>query len=317
MHDLAERWSLDEPKNTEAKDMLASSYRKLADIRKLSRDYPAARGDYLKAVAIGRELLAAVPDNLEFKANLAIALNDLGGVAYRLRDLTEAREPFREAERLFSELVGADPENLTLQIRLTMAQTDVGRLERDESQFATAAEFFGRALERLLRLEREGRLEGRPTFKTQRIPELREEIANCEAAPVALEPLDAVRSRPPRVATRLLLIRAKLLAAQRRQPELLATVEALCDLDVKDPEDCITLARSRAACLTLVGTSPDHSSLRTLCADRALAALDRALTLGFRDAGRLEKDDDFVPLRSLAGYKAVVDRLKELARRSK
>jgi tetratricopeptide (TPR) repeat protein len=317
MHDLAERWSEEDPENTRARDMLASSYRKLADIRKLSHDFPAARDDYLKAVAIGRTLLETDPESIESKANLATALNDLANIAYLCRDFAEARPPYREAERLFSELVAADPDNLAIQIRLILAQIDVGRLERDESRFAAAVDFYGRALERLLRLERQGRLEGHPIFKTQRIPELRDEIANCEAAPIALESLDAVRSRPPRVATRLLLIRAKLLSAQRRQPELLATVEALCDLDLKDPEDCLTLARSRAVCLNLLGTSPDRSSLRTRCTDRALAALDRAIALGFRDADRLEKDDDLAPLRAIPGYQARVDRIKDFARRSK
>jgi tetratricopeptide (TPR) repeat protein len=72
---LAESWSADEPGSAEARAMLAWSYRKIADIDKLSGDLDAARADYLKAIAVGRESLKAYPADRETKTHLATALN--------------------------------------------------------------------------------------------------------------------------------------------------------------------------------------------------------------------------------------------------
>ena len=57
MESLAERWIADEPANVLARDQLATSHRKIADVRKLAGDDVAARAEYVKAVDLGRELL--------------------------------------------------------------------------------------------------------------------------------------------------------------------------------------------------------------------------------------------------------------------
>jgi hypothetical protein len=220
---------------------------------------------------------------------------------------------FVEADRLFSEVVAADPENLDVQLRLARCQADLARLERDESHFGAAVELYGRALERLLRLEREGRLEGRPSVKVREIARWKQEMADCEAAPVALEDLDSVRSRPSRVACQLLVIRARLLLARGKTDEALATIEALGSIGVDDPEDALVLARALAASLPLIPEDPaaaDSSALRDRTAGRAVAALSRAADLGFRDADRVERDGDLAPVRQVPGYRAALDRMK-------
>jgi eukaryotic-like serine/threonine-protein kinase len=312
MHDLAERWVADEPGNARAKDLLATSDRKLADARKLADDPEAARREYRKAIAIGRELRAAEPGNVEFKANLAVALNDLAGVECRLRQWSAAGPLYREAERLLAEWVSADPEDLEAQVRLVHAQADLARWERDESHFAEAAGLFGRALGRLLRLDREGRLEGRPAYKDQYMPALREEIADCEATPDALGNLAVVRARPVREAARLLSIRARALAARDRQPELVATAEALCDLDADAAADLYEQARGLGACLGGLAAGPsarERPALPRRCADRAVAALERAVGLGFKDLRRLEGDGALNALRQHPGYRRLVAHL--------
>ena len=80
MQTLAAAWVTEEPGNRQARDLLASSLRKLADLKKFSKDYAGARQDYMSAIAIGRDLMKLEPRNLDFKYHLAIALDDLAGV---------------------------------------------------------------------------------------------------------------------------------------------------------------------------------------------------------------------------------------------
>ena len=67
---MAARWVSNEPGNLRALDLLATSYRKLADERKLVEAYGAARESYLKAIAINRKVLSelAIHDPKGFDA---------------------------------------------------------------------------------------------------------------------------------------------------------------------------------------------------------------------------------------------------------
>ena len=77
-----------------------------------------------------------------------------------------------ESERLFEELVAADPEDRENQVWLVHTLYQYGRLERDEDHYAKAEHDFGRALDSLRRLDREGKLEGRPAFKYRHVKAL-------------------------------------------------------------------------------------------------------------------------------------------------
>ena len=86
MHDLAGSWVSADPSQAQAHDLLASSYRKLADLKKFSREFVEARRLYSRAIEIGEVLLARSNDSFEFRTHLAIALDDLAQVAKNRTD---------------------------------------------------------------------------------------------------------------------------------------------------------------------------------------------------------------------------------------
>ena len=313
MHDLAERWVSEEPGHCQARDLLASSYRKLADLSKFSRDFVAARRDYLKAIAIGRDILKAEADNFEFKTHLSIALDDLAGVAKNQGAFGEARQLFAEAERLFAELVKADPEHLESRLALLHTQLNMAVLEREQCRFEKAAEGFLLVRDRLLRLDREGRLEGRRgLFTNFRV--LKIEIAVCEAAPRAVRDFEFARSQPPVVAARLLLIHLRSLSDQEARRQIVTTVDSLRGLTADDPEDRFDLARALSSLTTDLdsgrwpGLPPrERQTLRQGCADRAVDLLGQAVNRGLRDPGRLESAE-LVGLSQHPSYQALVAR---------
>ena len=181
------------------------------------RNAAAAAGtSYGKAIALAQEVLARQPKNLEYKFHLALAVIDSAIFALDRKKYTEARPLLEQSERLFEELVAADPEDRENQVWLVHTLYQYGRLERDEDHFAKAEDDFRRALDRLRRLDREGKLEGRPAFKYRHVQALEREIAYCSAAPRILEDPTATRSTFPYVTIKLLLLRVMRLAEQSR-----------------------------------------------------------------------------------------------------
>ena len=318
MNDLAERWVAEEPGNLLARDLLSSSYRKLADEQKLAGDNPAARLNYHKAIAIGRALLAAEPGNFLFKRHLATAADDLAGVAESQDQIAEARSLFEEAERLFGEQVAADPEDIESQFRLLRVQSRHASLERDDLHFPRASELFRSALQGLLRLDQQSRSGGGKGVKQREIRALKAEIVACDLAPTLLGDLAAVRARPAGEACLLLRIRIRAMAAESREAEVVETARALCDLAVDAAEDLNAQAHALVACVHQLDhprwptpPSTQRQAVRQRCADRAMDALNLALDSGLDDVQTIATDAILSPLRAHPGYPKLIERLRD------
>jgi eukaryotic-like serine/threonine-protein kinase len=317
----ADQWVSEEPESTLAKDLVASSYRKLADMQKLTNHLAAAREDYLKAIKIGEQLVEADRGNTEFKTHLAIALVDLADISHTLGSLAEARDLYRQAGQLWEALVEADPEDLEAQLRLVQARFRFARLERDDGNFEQAAAGFRQAFNRLSKLDHEGRLDGRPSYKISLMSALKEELAYSEAAPQALRDIASVKSQPAVRAARLLRLRARTLAAQGHPDKAAQAADALYALEANDAEDLYRLAENLASFLGDLDRgglpqlpAPVQATLRQRCADRAITDLTRAVERGFKDLKRLETARAFAPIRKDPRYQELMERLKQLPR---
>jgi serine/threonine-protein kinase len=320
-HELARQWINDEPGNNQAKNLLSSCHRKIADIRKFSSDLEAARREYIKAIAINREIVAAEPANAEFKSNLAMAADDLAGVLYDLRELAESRTLFAEAEALLKELIAVDPEEFHLRLRLVYAQCDLAKIDRDEMRFADAIARFREARRTMQALEKEEGLdEHHADAAAVRIQSLDEEISDCIDAPVALGGLAGIRALPVRLASRLLAIRVRALACQKREADALETAEIACGLDGNDAEGLFSLARRLAQCADYLderwwpgAPSRDRRARRQHCLDRAAALLTRADKGGFTDWKRLEADASLRRIGRVPAYAQLIDGFRKKA----
>jgi serine/threonine protein kinase len=317
MQQLAQRWCQDEPDNTQPRDLLSTAYRKLADVWKLGGDAASARGDYKKAVALGTLVVAAEPANLDYKLHLALALDDLASTQHRLGQLDQASPRLRQAEQLFSELVKADPEDVDNQVRLVQTQYHLGCLEMDQIELPAAAVHLRVARDGLLRLDRDGKLEGRPRDKEQLLPIFEAEAAACEAV---ASPAGAValESRPPREAARLLRIRAGALAAAGRSRDLDATAEALLDLDADKAEDLYELGRCLAWCVGRIDEkkwpappTQDLKTLRIRLGDRAVALLASAIDRGLLYPQRVSDDVLLGSIHQHPGFRQITKRLND------
>ena len=216
MQNLAERSRAEDPGDSQTRDLLSTSYRKLGDVRKLTGELAAARADYVKAIDLGREVLKAEPANPEFKRHLGLALDDLAMTLRRLGQISEAGPPEQQAEQLCAELAEADPDDLGDQLRLIQTRLNRGRIEMDLFQLATATALLQSARDGLMRLDRDGKLDGRPRARARLLREIEGEQAACQALIASPADLNALRSRSLPDACRLLRIRAGMFVGSRR-----------------------------------------------------------------------------------------------------
>jgi eukaryotic-like serine/threonine-protein kinase len=316
MHDLAERWDREEPGNVRTLDLLSTSYRKLADVRKLAGDNAAARIDYLKAIELDRSLLLADAENLDVKLHLALALDDLGTTLRRLGELDDAETHALQAETLFVELVRADPEDIDNRVRLVQTQYNCGGLEMDLLRLPAAAVHLRRALDGLVELDRQGKLDGRPRDRDQLLPAFQSELIACERVAASPGDLDALKARPARQAARLLRIRVGVLVAEGRFGELEPTAGALVALEADQPEDLYELGRSLEWCAGYLAadTGTEHrpqelEALKRRFDDRAVTILVRAVDRGLRNVQRLTVDVVLAPIRQHPGFRQLSERL--------
>jgi tetratricopeptide (TPR) repeat protein len=288
-------------------------------VRRYHNDVAAAERDYQTAIEIARTVWTDEPKNIVYKTHLALALVDSGIFSLERHDYATARPLFVESVRLFRELADADPEDREAQVWLVHAQYQFGRLEQDQEHFAEAEEIYQPALDRLLKLDSAGRLEGRPAFKYRHMRVLKEKIAFCKAAPNVVEDPSVVRSQPLDVTIGLLRLRCKRLAELGRFDDLAATAEMLRSYREGEWEEQYHLACALALCVRYFDDSRasgssggGRSQLRTRFADEAVAALARAVDRGFQETHThlLEVDHDLAPLRDYPGFHALVDRMK-------
>jgi tetratricopeptide (TPR) repeat protein len=177
---LARQWLADEPGNEEAKNMLSASFRKLGDMSKLTNRLEDAAAAYREAIKIGRDLCRGGSTSRESCKHLAIALDDLAGVLKRQGERQQARQFDQEATQILGELAKSDPDDIAAHVQWIHALSNLGSLEKESGQRPEAARHYRQALDVLTRLDREGKLETRQSFRRERLESLRRELAECE-----------------------------------------------------------------------------------------------------------------------------------------
>jgi hypothetical protein len=139
----------------------------------------------------------------------------------------------------------------------------------------------------------------------------------------ALDDLEFARSQPVPESRLLLEARAEVLARNGDSTQFIATVDALCDLEASDTFNLVRLAEARAYCLALLEphNSPrlapsDRQRLQQRCAAGGVAALSRAVDLGYDNIRRLDGEFGNTSLRELssdAAYRRLIKRMKAKA----
>ncbi len=245
---------------------------------------------------------------------LAKVYLELGRPEQALPYATEEAETFRQA----LEPGQNDPNNVDFQWRsgdafVTRAAVLMRLMRHEEAakELTAAVELFRRLQPRLK--------PGSMADKVRaRLAQAEEEIAFCQAVPIALKDPAWVLRQPSAPCQDLLVIRVCLLMQQGRIEEARKAADLVDGLKPATIEDCCSLARFLVGerCGLTAGKAPAaftdaERAMRQRFIDQAFAALNRAADLGFKDAARLKTDDDLWVLRQEPGFHTLVERLEK------
>ena len=308
------------PANVLARDQLATSHRKIADVRKLAGDHVAARAEYVKAVELGRELLAAEPDQSRRQAASRAGTRRPGDDASAGSACSrKLRRSSEQAEQLFTELVEADPEDVDNRVRLYQTQYQP-RLSRDGPAPAGSRDGSSPASARRSDRARSRRKARRPAPRQgAATPAVRDRAGRLRGT-------RGVAGRPERVAIdaaargciACCAFKPGCCSAAGQPGDLPAAAEALCAMDARDPEDLYQLGRSLAWCAGRIdqlaasrrALAEASRSCASELAERAVAAVEQAASAGLGHLDRLEIDGFLAPIREHAGFRKLSESLR-------
>ncbi len=320
-HGMVEAWAADRPGDRGAQFLLANSFLSLSRIDASQGDLPNALARMARCEEICRVLLAADPTDEKVRDSLHVALNNHAIHLFAAGEFPASLACLEEARRLFLEVEASDRDNRAPQLRLAQVEKNLGYQLIYHERFAEAEAILRASRDRLTRLDRAGNLDDQRGIKTEVLPSVESLLRYCQAAQrVLAEPQVADQFSSDQAASLLAVRVAQLGRRDGVSADLLATVRRLCALDAKRVDDLLSQAAACADCATVIDRARGGRPLtqaaedaRRLCRARALAALDKAISLGFANLRPLEVDVEFKNLRENPTIRALIARQKAKA----
>jgi tetratricopeptide (TPR) repeat protein len=312
---LTQRQLSDKLDATKVKWDLTESYTRVG-VTFLRLGEPArARAFFREALTARQELAAAAGSEPSPRLDVARSHNALGEVEFRARRWPAARTHFQEALTLCERVHQEHPKNPRYQLELANSLGNFGVFELRTGDLKGAQEHVGRQLalmQGLVDLDKKNALYQRYLA-----------LANYRMATLAQRRKD--RTVSDRCNRACLEIRERLAAAdptnERRQIELTLVLprcgqhERAAQRAVKvrqgpsaDREILVELAQCYAQCAAAI----DHdASLRRQYAEKAVEALNQAVSKNYRDVVLLETEPDLGALREHPDFRSLIVKLKE------
>jgi serine/threonine-protein kinase len=271
-HDLQTRLTRANPAVLPYQDQLASTLRQMGHAYRDSGRGKKALECYAEAAAIGDKLVRLDPGLSLYRRGLARSWFDTSTVYMQNKKYAEAAAALEKARDLFRTLAAAEPDNIDYHRSLGMALNNLTVVLTD-SRPADA-----------LAAARESQVHGRAALA------LNPDLPNRQLLSAAYRMLAGLASR----------------AGEHN--EAAAAARARRDLWPDSAANLVSAAHDLALVANAAG--PGRQALREACAAEAVQALARAVRLGFRDAGKLERDKELAGLSGREDYRKLLEQLK-------
>jgi serine/threonine-protein kinase len=279
---LRERLVREHPDDPWFAQDVASTLGNVAVIHFERRHYPDARTVFQRALEILEKLAAAHPENAEYQNYLIRARHNLGMTLTKLGQTREALEILRAAQAPSERMAREHPGVVQYQLDLAHGLLTLGGALQKDGQADEAAAAYEKGIEVHEKLHKAN-------------PDDPQNRAGLVESLRYLGITEQERKRPAAAAK-----------AYRRALEILGGQAA------PSPEQLYTLACCHArlgAMATTAGSGLSADDGRGE-ADKALAALSRAVAAGYNDAEELRTDKDLDTLRQREDFKKLLTELK-------
>jgi hypothetical protein len=199
------------------------------------------------------------------------------------------------------------------QIDFALANFNVGSNEMEARRYKEAAKWTGQGVTLLETLDAEGKLKNYPLYRNW-LAEKKHKLAVYLKAEQAIDDLDFALGQPSALVPDLLTVRGTELASRGQHVFAAATAEKLGALDPKSDRNAYNAACLYALCAS---SAVQQAAARKPYIARAIESLKTAVQLGYTNRLQIETDPDLAVIRQEQDYRALIDRLKELEKKSK
>jgi serine/threonine-protein kinase len=270
-HEIWGKLAREHPEVPQYRAELAATLRKIGGCHALSGRSNEALEAYAKSQALLERQVEDNPTDLQSRSQLAIVINNIGNLHLEQGRPEQSLPCYQRYLAIHLELVKADPTNAHYRQMLAYAHSNFGAAQYVSARFDAALQSYRDALVLLQALTLA--YPGRKVFQ--------DDLSGIHA--------------------RLATAYAATGRAAEAQASMREAERVLEQVPVPTTEVFATLASGYAALSWSVG--PEQ---RRGYADRAIAALRRAVAGGWRSADELKSDPNFAPLRSRSDYEALL-----------
>jgi serine/threonine-protein kinase len=306
------------------KQALAISYAKLGSLSVAAGDPAGAREYYVKALELSRELSEALPANLQFQQSLAGSCIILAEVCYHLRDEAAARDYYDQAIQIRQALVTKAPQNTRFQSDVASAYAALGDMDLHLNQPRLALDHYQKGHVIYVALAKQDRdnVDLLSSLATSYYRLATARLYLKDQAGADLEYQESLRIKEQLAATdpANAAHRAGIMLAQARlgrHTEAAKTARELAEKGATDPGLLFRAACGYALCVDGVvhgkaadAITPADREQQKEYADAALAALTKAVALGYSDDVALEMDPDLLPLHVYPMYQDLMTKVR-------
>jgi hypothetical protein len=308
---LREKLAKADPDSRFARSNLASAHERTAQVYLRLVDLPLALKHANRGVELREKLAADDPQDTSTRRYLAKAYICLSEVNRARADLLTVRKDLFKTVELTQKLA-ADTGEFQDQIEFALANFNVGSIEMGARRHKEAAKWMEHGVTLLEGLDTDGKLKNYPLYRDM-LAQKKHKLAVCLKAEQAIDDLEFALGQPSALVPDLLTIRGTELASRGQHVSAAATAEKLGTLDVKNKGNAYNAACLYALCASSVG--PADARKRYIA--RAIESLKTAVQLGYTHRLQIETDPDLAVIRQEQDYRALMDRLKELEKKSK
>jgi serine/threonine protein kinase len=316
---LAER----DPSSIQAKQDLALAYEKLGDVAHDRGDPAAEREARCQSRDLREAVAQANPQSLKARRALVLAYRHLGDANRLEDDILAARRNYDKALKLARALIADDPQSLLAQLDLAAIYGNLGLAGMRAQEYSVAGSWFEQGVKVLQQLHEQSKIKA-PSPYYAWLEQQQFWVTICQKAGQAIEDVNFTLEQPAPQSGELLQIRAQVLARRGQHAEAIRTLAKLRELAPKDPFNVYVVARTYSFCVYHVtrGKVPSQLTADELAAKkdyaaRAIAALDEAIQLGYKDGTPIEANCDLQAIRQEEGFRKLVERIQATARQTK
>jgi tetratricopeptide (TPR) repeat protein len=268
-----------------------------------------AEAAYRQALALREKLVDDFPNMPEFRRDLAGSKGNLGLLLAGQGKLTEAEAIYRQALAIQEKLAADFPNVPQHRLRVGASQGNLGNLQITKQQPEQALPWFSKSIETLESVLGQVNANTNARFYLRnaylgRATTLDDLKRHADAA----RDWDrVVKLSPPTEQPRFRLSRASSRVRAGQVEEALKETEDLAK--TSDP----SILYNAACVFALAAGRPAEAGAslsRDVCGKRAVALLQQAIALGFKDAGQMKKDDDLQVLRGRDDFQKLLGALE-------